>query len=535
MGVLVGAVEDGDALAAPLAVVGVVFVAHAGAGAAAHPGVGQPRRPHRGVALRPADAAPASSRPAWATSRTPTLAGDLTVARDFDLGMTGPPLSISHGLHRRRAGADGDAGWPRRPCSSGFAWWAPLVLGGAWLATHWLLRESGVWKDRNTDEVREAQRARRLRLPPGGRPARGQGAAALRARRAGCSTASSPGGSSCSSCSTRRPGCGSGPWLEPAAGGRRPTSSCSGRWRDAAADGRLALDQVVTFAQAAVGRQRDRLRRAQLGARRRRRARGRGAAARAGDGRRPGRCRRAAGAAGPGRRPTGCRRRRSRFRDVTFAYPTSGPGRCSTGFDLTIPAGTSLAIVGQNGAGKTTLAKLLCRLYDPQSGAVEVDGVDLRELDLDGLAPPGHRGVPGLRPLRAAAARQRGARPAAPDDASVGAALRRGGGGEPGRPRHLAGPGLRGRHRPLRRAVAAGRPGPGAVRRRQGAGVVLLDEPTAQLDVRGEAEIFDRILAATRGAHDDPRSRTGSRPCATPTASACSRRAGWSSWARTTS
>jgi ABC-type bacteriocin/lantibiotic exporter with double-glycine peptidase domain len=43
------------------------------------------------------------------------------------------------------------------------------------------------------------------------------------------------------------------------------------------------------------------------------------------------------------------------------------------GFDLTIPAGTSLAIVGQNGAGKTTLAKLLCRLYDPQSGAIEID------------------------------------------------------------------------------------------------------------------------------------------------------------------
>ena len=53
------------------------------------------------------------------------------------------------------------------------------------------------------------------------------------------------------------------------------------------------------------------------------------------------------------------------------------------GFDLTIPAGSSLAIVGQNGAGKTTLAKLLCRLYDPQAGAIEIDGVDLRELDLD--------------------------------------------------------------------------------------------------------------------------------------------------------
>jgi hypothetical protein len=41
---------------------------------------------------------------------------------------------------------------------AGFAWWAPLFLAGAWLATHWLLRESAVWRDRNTDEVRAAQR-----------------------------------------------------------------------------------------------------------------------------------------------------------------------------------------------------------------------------------------------------------------------------------------------------------------------------------------------------------------------------------------
>ena len=50
------------------------------------------------------------------------------------------------------------------------------------------------------------------------------------------------------------------------------------------------------------------------------------------------------------------------------------------GLELAIPAGSSLAIVGQNGAGKTTLAKLLCRLHDPQSGAIEVDDVDLRDL-----------------------------------------------------------------------------------------------------------------------------------------------------------
>src|SRR5262249_35985773 len=71
-----------------------------------------------------------------------------------------------------------------------------------------------------------------------------------------------------------------------------------------------------------------------------------------------------------------------RFRDLTFAYDTSIEPVLER-FDLTIPAGTSLAIVGQNGAGKTTLAKLLCRLYDPQGGAIEVDGVDLRDFDID--------------------------------------------------------------------------------------------------------------------------------------------------------
>src|SRR5690606_12922074 len=74
--------------------------------------------------------------------------------------------------------------------------------------------------------------------------------------------------------------------------------------------------------------------------------------------------------------------REIRFRDVSFAYPGSPDQLVLDGFDLRIPAGTSLAIVGQNGAGKTTLAKLLCRLYDPVAGAVEVDGHDLRTLDV---------------------------------------------------------------------------------------------------------------------------------------------------------
>src|SRR4029453_9246984 len=70
--------------------------------------------------------------------------------------------------------------------------------------------------------------------------------------------------------------------------------------------------------------------------------------------------------------------REVRFRDVTFAYPQGG-GNVLEGFDLTIPAGSSMAIVGVNGAGKTTLAKLLCRLYDPQHGSIGIDGAHPRD------------------------------------------------------------------------------------------------------------------------------------------------------------
>jgi ATP-binding cassette subfamily B protein len=72
-----------------------------------------------------------------------------------------------------------------------------------------------------------------------------------------------------------------------------------------------------------------------------------------------------------------------RFEDLSFAYP--GAGRpVFDGLDLVVPAGTSLAIVGANGAGKTTLVKLLARLYEPTGGRILVDGIDVRELDVDG-------------------------------------------------------------------------------------------------------------------------------------------------------
>ncbi len=74
-----------------------------------------------------------------------------------------------------------------------------------------------------------------------------------------------------------------------------------------------------------------------------------------------------------------------RFEDVTFAYPGSDTAAVA-GIDLDVPAGTSLALVGETGSGKSTLAALIARLYDPTGGRVTIDGVDLRELALGDLA-----------------------------------------------------------------------------------------------------------------------------------------------------
>ena len=68
------------------------------------------------------------------------------------------------------------------------------------------------------------------------------------------------------------------------------------------------------------------------------------------------------------------------FERVKFRYPGS-EGTALSDFSLTLPAGQVTAVVGHNGAGKSTLIKLLCRFYDPQEGAVLLDGVNLREFD----------------------------------------------------------------------------------------------------------------------------------------------------------
>jgi ATP-binding cassette subfamily B protein len=76
--------------------------------------------------------------------------------------------------------------------------------------------------------------------------------------------------------------------------------------------------------------------------------------------------------------------KRVQFEKVSFRYPGSELYALKN-FDLTIPAGQIVAIVGENGAGKSTLIKLLCRFYDPDAGRVTWDGVDLRSMLQDDL------------------------------------------------------------------------------------------------------------------------------------------------------
>src|SRR3984957_3435682 len=168
MGVLVGAVQHSHPLAGPLALAGAIFVLLQ---------VLSPIHQALSATLGDRTAAWLYDRlteacvrpPGMGHLEDPMLTSDLTVARDFDLGMTGPPLAISMDFI---AGGlvEMIAGLASAIVLAAYAWWAPIVLGGAWLATHWLLRESGIWRDRNTDEVRGAQRdadyAYRLAVDP---------------------------------------------------------------------------------------------------------------------------------------------------------------------------------------------------------------------------------------------------------------------------------------------------------------------------------------------------------------------------------
>ena len=412
---------------------------------------------------------------------------DLAMARDFDLGISGPPLSLSMDFIASGL-VELCAGLVACVILSAYAWWAPFVLGGAWISTHYLLRESGVWKDRNTEQVRNAQRhadyAYKIAVNP---PA---------------------------SKEIRLFGLGS--WIvDRFRTHRRQLHDL--RWEATrlreqpvlwslivvlaanaivftvmaidVASNQLGLDQMVIFASLAFTTSMiafgglswalDNVS-APTGATMRLRN-----------------TMHKVGSLQNGVHTSDFQPAQDiRFQGVSFTYPT-GNQPILEDFELTIPSGSSIAIVGQNGAGKTTLAKLLCRLYDPSQGSIQIDGIDLKEWDLTSWrnritaifqdfvryeltlrdnVDPGRQASDEiiLRALRNA-----GASELADLDTVLSKAYANGIDLSGGQWQRIA----------LARTLCA---------TYCGAGIVLLDEPTAQLDVRGEQEIFKRILLETR-------------------------------------
>lgn len=490
MGVLVSAVQHGQALAGPLAFAGAIFVLLQVL-SPIHQAISSDLGDRTAAWLYDRLTEACVRPPGMEHLEDPALTSDLTVARDFDLGMTGPPLSISMDFIASGM-VEMIGGLACAVILAKYTWWAPLVLAGAWLATHWLLRESAVWFDRNTEEVRSAQRdaeyAYRLAVdPPASKELRLFGLARWTLNRF---TAQRTRLHELQYAATRlreRPVIWSMVLVI--------SANVLVFWllaSDAAA-GRISLGAAVIYVQSAVGVSMIAF----------------GGFSWALDGAsapvdavlRLESAMRPAGALISGNRSAnGTPAREIHLRDVTFAYPAASTSASAKPvlehFDLTIPAGSSLAIVGQNGAGKTTIAKLLCRLYDPQSGAIEIDGTDIREFDLASwrsrVTAVFQDFIRLELPLRDNVA------PAGAPDDVINAALDSAGAANLAALDTILARGYEGgtdlsggqwQRIALARALTAVK---------LGAGVVLLDEPTAQLDVRGEAEIFDRLLSATR-------------------------------------
>ncbi len=198
----------------------------------------------------------------------------------------------------------------------------------------------------------------------------------------------------------------------------------------------------------------------------------------------------------PGQRPATPPREAIRFEKVSFQYPQGA--KVFDELTLTFPVGRSTAIVGLNGAGKSTLVKLLARFYDPQTGQVTIDGVDLREFE----AHSWHRQLAvifqefvryELTGVENVALQDN------PCATCVAQATRLAGADGIGDfsktffSRYADGRDLSGgqwQRVALARALYAAR---------SGASVLVLDEPTAQLDVRAEVDFFDSFLETTRG------------------------------------
>ncbi|GAA1977025.1 ABC transporter ATP-binding protein [Kitasatospora viridis] len=198
-----------------------------------------------------------------------------------------------------------------------------------------------------------------------------------------------------------------------------------------------------------------------------------------------------------------------RFEDVTFAYNGGGEGNPDvlTGIDLRIPAGQTVALVGETGAGKSTLVKLVARFYDATGGTVRIDGTDVTRYDLTGYR---HRlgVVPQEAYLFAGTVRDAIAygRPGA-TDAEVEAAARTVGAHEMitgltgGYQHEVAGRG---------RNLSAGQRQLIALARAElvDPDVLLLDEATAALDLATEAAVNRASDLLREGRPNRPQGRT---------------------------
>lgn len=190
------------------------------------------------------------------------------------------------------------------------------------------------------------------------------------------------------------------------------------------------------------------------------------------------------------------------FENVGFRYPDTERWAVR-GLNFRLGAGETLALVGENGAGKTTIVKLLTRLYDPDEGRILVDGVDLRDFAIDDLRH--HIGVIFQDFIRysftAAENIGVGRIEAELDRERIRAAAEQ----------SLAAPVIEklplGYDQPLGKLFANGRDLSGgewqkvAIARAymRDAELIILDEPTAALDAKAEAEVFQRFKGLAKG------------------------------------